>query len=613
MPEELKTAEQSEKLVFWNNLPDVSDRNFWDRQKTSPLYPVILNDARKACAQNLIFPLPYFHEVFVTGNRINYQEKLFSVQNFGSLVICYCINRDPRMLKNIEERLRMLLELPTWILPAHDREKLNITGKTVDIDLNSSKLGEELSILLYLLGPVLDHDLAEKLKAELFRRIVVPVEDVIAGRSPQPIWMRTVSNWNAVCTGGVVGTVLRLPMPAERRNNILNYVLETNKKFLDGFGKDYFCSEGMSYWFFGFGHYMRMSMLLKQFDGRDLFAADPRSFKVAMFPENFMISPECFPTFADVPVDFTLNMFLMELRDILIGRRKGFSCKVPPQGNLASVAQLDCALAALALQMSLFSGEPPFTTDSCVLAPLTAFPSAGTYIARKNADTRISVAFKCGSNNELHNHNDTGTYIVAVDDTAVIIDPGKEIYSARTFSDRRYESKLLNSFGHSAPRIGGMLQTEMGYTGDTHAVLLEEDYADGSSLHVRFDIRRPYQHIRGIEKLERSFFFTRKSGGSFIVTDEAVFSEPLEFEDAVVTFGEIGKLDEKTFLVTEKGKKLLLEVDSSLPYDSSIEIINEPTDHKRPVNRMTFAGKEKVRQVKMSFRYSIVPDADIEG
>ena len=603
-----KSAAEPNEIVCWNNLPDVTDRKFWEKQRSNPLYPEIRKNAQEACAQELISPMPHYYDVFVTGNRIRYQEKLFSVQDFGSLAVAYCIDQEPRFLKNIEDRLRILLDLPTWILPAHDREKLNVSGKTVDIDLNSSKLADELSTLLYLLGPVLNHDLAEKLKAELFRRLVIPVEDAIAGKSPLPFWMKVTSNWNAVCTSGVVGAVLRLPMPAKRRDDILNRMLENNKIFLDGFGSDFYCSEGISYFFFGFGHYMRMAMLLKQFDGRDLFEADPRSFRIAMFPENFMISPVCFPTYADIPIDFKLNPFLMELRDILTGRRKGFSCKVPPNGNLVSIAQFDNGLDALALQLSLFSGEPPFSPESCKTVPMTVFPSAESYIVRRTADTHLSVAFKGGSNNEMHNHNDVGSYIVAVDDTAVVTDPGKETYQARTFSERRYESNLLNSFGHSVPRIGGKLQSEMKYTGDTRARLLEETFADGAPLFVKFDIRRPYQHVEGIEKLERSFSFTNRDDECFTVTDEAVFRDPLEFEGAVITFGEVRQLSEKTFLITEKGKSLLLDVDASLPFDFHIEVIKEQTDHKRPVNRMTFAVKEKVCQVKMTFKYSIPQD-----
>ena len=75
------------------------------------------------------------------------------------------------------------------------------------------------------------------------------------------------------------------------------------------------------------------------------------------------------------------------------------------------------------------------------------------------AKTRLSAAVKGGSNDEFHNHNDVGGFVLAVDGTVpVIVDPGAEYYSGRSFSSRRYESNLNNSFGHSVPRINGELQ-----------------------------------------------------------------------------------------------------------------------------------------------------------
>lgn len=42
-------------------------------------------------------------------------------------------------------------------------------------------------------------------------------------------------------------------------------------------------------------------------------------------------------------------------------------------------------------------------------------------------------------NLERHNHNDIGQFIVYADGKPVIIDVGVETYTAKTFSERRYE------------------------------------------------------------------------------------------------------------------------------------------------------------------------------
>ena len=105
------------------------------------------------------------------------------------------------------------------------------------------------------------------------------------------------------------------------------------------------------------------------------------------------------------------------------------------------------------------------------------FEDAGVLIARpaQDSDAVLGVALKGGHNAEHHNHNDVGSYVVVVKDRAVLLDPGSEVYTARTFSAQRYESKLLNSFGHPVPVVAGQLQQ----TGrEAHAEVLATEFTD---------------------------------------------------------------------------------------------------------------------------------------
>ena len=213
----------------------------------------------------------------------------------------------------------------------------------------------------------------------------------------------------------------------------------------------------------------------------------------------------------------------------------------------------------------------------------------------------------------------------------MVLDPGGEIYTARTFSPRRYESKLLNSYGHSVPRINGKLQTNF-VADDANnppknvtpveficGVLLKHEFSADYGM-ARFDISRVYNHIAELKKLERTFVFDRKNGGKFTVTDEAEFSEPSEFEGAVITLSTVKELGDNKYLISWIGenidranmkidwqpRQLLLEVKSSVPYKFSIDTINEDTYHKLPVYRMAFTAAEKVKNIKMEFIYTPV-------
>ena len=59
---------------------------------------------------------------------------------------------------------------------------------------------------------------------------------------------------------------------------------------------------------------------------------------------------------------------------------------------------------------------------------------------------------KGGHNAENHNHNDVGSFVVALGRATPLVDPGSEVYTARTFSPRRYDSNVLELVRPSACR-----------------------------------------------------------------------------------------------------------------------------------------------------------------
>ncbi|MDH5743397.1 MAG: heparinase II/III-family protein, partial [Candidatus Aminicenantes bacterium] len=70
------------------------------------------------------------------------------------------------------------------------------------------------------------------------------------------------------------------------------------------------------------------------------------------------------------------------------------------------------------------------------------------------------VAAKGGHNAESHNHNDVGNFIVYADGYPAVIDVGVETYTAKTFSDRRYEIWTMQSAYHNLPTINGVMQKD---------------------------------------------------------------------------------------------------------------------------------------------------------
>ena len=143
----------------------------------------------------------------------------------------------------------------------------------------------------------------------------------------------------------------------------------------------------------------------------------------------------------------------------------------------------------------------------------------------------IALGLKGGHNNEFHNHNDVGSYNVALGDAIMTGDPGGEVYTKRTFSSQRYESKVLNSYAHPVPRVDGALQ---GTGREFAGKIMKTEFSDGRDV-VEIDLAGAYKCDK-LVSLVRTFVYDR-ANASVTVTDRVKFTAPASFEDPVVSLG----------------------------------------------------------------------------
>lgn len=80
----------------------------------------------------------------------------------------------------------------------------------------------------------------------------------------------------------------------------------------------------------------------------------------------------------------------------------------------------------------------------------TAFPDAQGYIKKKQY---YSFAAKGGHNDEPHNHNDIGCFVILKNKKYVIDDLGWSEYDKWYFGPKRYDSICTSSKGHSVPVV----------------------------------------------------------------------------------------------------------------------------------------------------------------
>jgi hypothetical protein len=198
------------------------------------------------------------------------------------------------------------------------------------------------------------------------------------------------------------------------------------------------------------------------------------------------------------------------------------------------------------------------------------FKDVGVLACRPSGDGGLGVGIKSGGNFS-HSHNDIGSYEIAIGDDEPTGDPGGPMYyNKETFGKNRYENKLLNSYGHPVPVIGGQLQID---ATKAKPIVVSTSFSPERDKIV-IDMAPAYS-VASIQKLTRTMDFIRSDTGQVVITDEASFSSPTSFEDAIITHGEWKQIDPKTLSISMGKAKLIAKISSSADFTLKSETIQE--------------------------------------
>lgn len=579
----------------------IADRAFWSGLAKLDALVGTLRNAEAA----LTTPLPeqpddLFLEFSRNGNRTNWQQ--VSGQRRARVVyltLAECLENQGRFIPALEAAIEALCAERTWVMPAHDTSLANFRGTVVDIDLASSALGWNLSTADWLLGERLTPATRNLLRENLRARIFEPYQDMLWGRRSRNRWMTTTNNWNAVCLAGVTGAALAGIEDRYQRAIYAAAAESYSASFLQGFTPDGYCSEGLAYWNYGFGHFVLLSETLRQATSGllDLLAL-PEAQAPARFGASIQIIGGVSPAFADCGITArpqqSLMWYLNRVCDLGLPEYDDLN----PGGVLGTLFE-----SLLYLSPNAASSRPAAGAASG--PPLrTWFSDAGILISRPHPGSActMGVALKGGHNAENHNHNDVGSYVVVLGDRPVLLDPGAEVYTRRTFSAQRYESKLLNSFGHPVPVVAGALQQ----TGArARAEVLQTDFSDARDL-LQLDFASAYP-VPDLRTLTRTFVYSREATGSLTVTDDVAFASPQTFSTALLTLGKWSRQDDGTLLIYDTDQAVRVSIDTGgLPYTLASEVILEDGAHP---TRLAISLTEPVATA--SVKLTITPAADL--
>jgi hypothetical protein len=577
----------------------VTNRGPWEALAADKRWAALIQEAeslaKKPCPD---LPDSLYLDFSKTGNRVRCQKVLSQRDGrMGTLALAECLEAKGRFIEPLAETIRAICSERTWMMPAHDRKLESFNGRAMDLDLRATLIGWDLATIHYVLGPRLPAETRRLIETEVQRRILAPFRGIVEGRQRGAYWLNATHNWNSVCLAGVTCAALALEPKAADRAWFVAASEHYIKNFLRGFTADGYCSEGLGYWNYGFGRFLMLGEGVRQATGGKLdLLADPAAKAPALYALRSEVINGIYPTIADChpggQPDSSLLKLIAERFGLDLPQVKGLTFANPGKsvGPVLMFAFLENPLPRI-----------PSSAEAPELPLRTWFADGGVLICRPAPGTpAFAAVLKGGHNAEHHNHNDVGSFSVISGRTMLVCDPGAEVYTARTFGSKRYDSKVLSSIGHAVPVIGGTLQR----TGaEAKAAILKTEFSDKADL-LSLDIKSAYS-VPELRKLNRTFEFERGNAPRLVVTDTVECSEAKTFESALITWGEWKQVSPREIIIRDGADAVKVGIDTGgQEFSVSSEVLDEDVSTPKKPVRLAITLKAAVQTAKITITLS---------
>ncbi|MFI3282923.1 MAG: heparinase II/III family protein [Rikenellaceae bacterium] len=592
-----KQIEMLEEVIPQSNyspFPTIEGREYWDGVAKSKQGQEYLLEAMSIIESQPEVPITdeIYRRANKEGNRAIYKPRYYrTMDKLERFLIAECIQNEGKFLPQIEMFSRAILSMKSWIHPNHDdKENGVLEGRRVSIDLGARKFGFVLALVDITLTDKLSADLRSEIKSQLQYRITDSYLNSCLGKTPKDnTWIRAKSNWNSVCTSGSVLTVITT---AQSRSEIIAAVgssINSMKYYVSGFGEDGYCSEGLGYWNYGFGHYLYLAEILYDYSqgAIDLYKFDnPAKMEaVGNFPANYEIHSRWYAPFADgvthVADDNDNFAYLMSAKHYNANKPTYFK---PDESVFTLIGWRDAE-------------EYTQSERSTELPSYTYFDDCGIVISRGEQADRFSVAIKGGHNAENHNHNDVGSYFILLGEDIVAGDIGAPSYTAGAFSPN---NPARSSWGHPVPRINNIVQSS---GAEFKGSVTKTKFDDGADM-AQLNLIEAYE-IPQLKKLVRTMTNDKSGKGAITITDEFVASDAVTFGSAVMVNVEY-KIEGNTIILNTGEYRVKVEVSSK---GGDVVLKDEPVEVKslrsgRNSYRIGVDFTEPLKKGSIEVRYS---------
>ena len=474
------------------------------------------------------------------GNRIKFEKISFSRRDALSiLVVGELIENKGRFMDDIVDGIWSVCEETFWGVPAHlSYQKRGIGLPDVNdpvVDLFAAETSSLLAWVSHLMGDKLDKVnpiIKERIYIEIDRRIFKVIES-----DPKYRWMgygrknvdstlsykersfleRRPNNWNPWISSNLLSSVLLLEKNKDRRATFVHQVFDVLDNYLDPYPADGGCDEGPGYWGKAAASTFDCLDLVKMATNKKFNLFDePLVKSMGEFIFKAYIGDGYYLNFADAVSKTNHSPMLIYRYGKAVGSSTmmemgAYLAKKTPGGvNMPEGYSLLRKLPEL-----FYSKELLIATSSEPLILGAWLPDIQVMVSRDQEASKkgLYIAAKAGHNQESHNHNDVGSFMVFYNGKPVLIDVG-----AGTYTKDYGKSWVISSAYHNMlPIVNGEVQL----TGRKYSASAVSYTSDAQKNIFKQDISKTYNEDLGMRKWERTI--THNKGKSIVIADNFDF------------------------------------------------------------------------------------------
>ena len=458
-------------------------------------------------------------------------------------VLAECIEGQGKYIDKIIDIVWAICEESSWISPGANNHmhnhmwsgiKKNALPDVTDycfIDLAAGSTASLLSWTYYFLRDRLDEEtplVCKRIELELYKRIVIPFM-----HHDDLTWFgfygHKINNWIPWILENIMPVAAVVLKDPDLRVEFMARALEKMDIYIEDIKPDGGCDEGPGYW--GAAGVALFDCLdeLKVFsDGKWDFFGEEKIKNIGEYITKAHLKGDVFANFADNTFRQSINgATLYRFGECIASDRlKAFATNFITEKSIVEVGYQ----FLFRLLQNLFRAQEAIQLPKQeIMVQDDWFPDTELFYAHDHKN-QIAVAAKGGFNNESHNHNDLGSFIVAYEDSPILVDLGCLPYMGKTFSPYRYEIWILQSAWHNCAKLGGFDQ----HNGDEYKAKVLDCTMNAQKASLSMELKGAYEVEAGIESYLRTMELD-KENSTWTVTDDVKMQTPSEIEFHFVT------------------------------------------------------------------------------